>query len=135
MTIYYDYNEEGELIQVSEENRRHGGGLKLLSSKQITEYSEGKFTETGWLICDKVQSPTHYSLNDSLGGVNGVFNPADGKTYDSRSAYINAVKAKGLEIVGTDAPTTSKPKPKQIDWRPAVAETLKQLKPTNKRGR
>lgn len=68
-----------------------------------------------------------YVCSDDL-GVGGVFNPADGKKYDSKSAYYQAVKDKGLEIMGNDAPTTrAKPKQKKIDWEKAVSETLKQL--------
>jgi hypothetical protein len=136
MTIYYDYNDFGEMIQVSEKERRVSGGFKHLSESKVLEYSEGKFKESGWLISDTVKAPSHYSSYDSMGGVNGIFNPADGKRYDSRSAYISAVKAKGLEIIGDDAPkTVSRPKVNDIDWRPAVAETLKQLKSTKKRGK
>lgn len=54
-----------------------------------------------------------------------VVNPADGKTYDSKSGYYQAVKDRGLEIVGNDAPSKpSKPKQKPIDWERAVKETL-----------
>jgi hypothetical protein len=55
-----------------------------------------------------------------------TFNPADGKMYDSKSAYYKAVKSKGLEIVGNDAPVKpSAPKQQKIDWEKAVAESLK----------
>lgn len=36
------------------------------------------------------------------GGVNGIVNHADGKRYDSKSAYEKAVKAKGCRVVGND---------------------------------
>jgi hypothetical protein len=55
----------------------------------------------------------------------GVMCPADGKTYDSKSAYYKAVKSKGLEIVGNDTITPAKQP--EMDWRPAVAEAIKQL--------
>lgn len=60
----------------------------------------------------------------------GVFNPADGKTYDSRSAYYKAVKDKGLEIVGDDKSFQERRSPatKEIDWKQAVGETIKQLR-------
>lgn len=136
MTIYYDYNDLGEMVQVEEKDRRISGGLKHLSANKVFEYSEGKYNQSGWLISDNIKSPSHYSSYDSMGGVNGILNPADGKRYDSRSAYISAVKAMGLEIIGDDAPkTVSKPKTKDIDWRPAVADTLKKLKSTKKRGK
>lgn len=64
-------------------------------------------------------------ISDDLGG--GVLCPADGKRYDSKSAYYRAVKSKGLEIVGNDAPKEmQKREHKSIDWKEAVAETLKQ---------
>lgn len=40
---------------------------------------------------------------DHLGeGVQGVFNHADGKRYDSKSEFEKAVRAKGCRVVGTD---------------------------------
>lgn len=69
--------------------------------------------------------PKIYLKSDDL-GIKGVFNPADGKKYDSRSAYEAAVKAKGLVIMGDDAPTKpSTPKTQTVNWEEAVAETLK----------
>lgn len=35
-------------------------------------------------------------------GMDPTMNPADGRTYDSRSQYVRAVKAAGCEIVGND---------------------------------
>lgn len=35
--------------------------------------------------------------------LDGVQNPCDGKTYDSKSAYYRAVKDAGCEIVGNEA--------------------------------
>lgn len=55
-----------------------------------------------------------------------MFCPADGKTYDSKSAYKNAVKSKGYEIVG-DKQTPTRPVQKDIDWKGAVAETLNKM--------
>jgi hypothetical protein len=53
--------------------------------------------------------PTPYIIGDSL-GLHGLLNHADGKRYDSKSAYYGAVKAAGCEIIGNEKPT-SKPKP------------------------
>ena len=65
--------------------------------------------------------------------MNHTLNPADGKMYDSKSAYYRAVKDKGLEIVGNDAPTKPlKPKQAPINWEKAVAETINQ---TPRKGR
>lgn len=70
-------------------------------------------------------------ISDDL-GKDGVFNPANGKRYDSKSAYYRAVKDAGCEIMGNDAPTTmATPNAKEIDWRPAVAEALQQTSFSN----
>ncbi len=39
-----------------------------------------------------------------------VMNPADGKRYSSKSKYYAAVKAKGCEIVGSEAGRTARPR-------------------------
>jgi hypothetical protein len=66
-----------------------------------------------------------YVQSDNL-GLQGVLNPADGKMYDSKSAYYRAVKDAGCVVLGDDAPTqAAKPKQKPINWEKAVAETLK----------
>ena len=36
-------------------------------------------------------------------GMEAIVNHADGRTYDSKSAYYGAVKAAGCEIVGNDS--------------------------------
>lgn len=132
MTPYYDFTPKGEMIMVTEETRRRAGGLKFITSERVNSWSEGKFSDAGWLVADHVQGPTHYARSDDL-GTKGVLNPVDGKLYDSRAAYERAVKAAGCVIMGNDAPTEmAKPKVKNIDWKPAIAETLKQLSPTRK---
>jgi hypothetical protein len=62
------------------------------------------------------------NIPDDL-GINGVFCHADGKTYDSKSAYYKAVKAAGMEIVGNEK-LTSSPKSRDVDWHRAVKESL-----------
>lgn len=82
----------------------------------------------------KFEPPRFHVISDEMTG--GVFCPADGKTYDSKSSYYKAVKAKGLEIVGNDAPMKrATPKTNDINWEKAVAETLKQTPLTKKKGR
>lgn len=97
-------------------------GHRYLNEKRVQELSEGKYSEGGW-IAAKVQAPLSYGRDD-LGS--GVLNPANGKMYDSKSAYYRSVKDMGLEIVGNDPIVERKPKQKPIDWERAVAETLKQ---------
>lgn len=41
-------------------------------------------------------------ISDDL-GIKGVLNPADGKTYDSKSSYYQALKDKGCHVVGGEA--------------------------------
>lgn len=61
-------------------------------------------------------------ISDDL-GINGLFCHADGKTYDSKSAYYKAVRAAGMEIVGNEK-LKSNPNQKEIDWSRAVKESL-----------
>lgn len=46
--------------------------------------------------------PTPSIRSDTLGGINGLWNPSDGNYYDSKSRFEAAVKAKGSEIIGND---------------------------------
>lgn len=74
-----------------------------------------------------------YIQSDSLGGVQGLKSMADGKNYDSKSAYYASLKEKGYEVVGNDAPTTrGTTKTEAIDWKQALHETYQQLSPTKK---
>lgn len=127
--FYYEYNEEGTLIPHEYERGDYINNIK--GTLPSGRYS----TINGFLVrIGNASGPSHYAGSDSLGeGVKGVFNPADGKTYDSRSEYYKAVKAAGCVIMGNNAPKEmAKPKVKNIDWKPAIAETLKQLSPTRK---
>lgn len=64
----------------------------------------------------------HYIISDVL---NDVMCPADGKTYDSKSAYYRAVKDAGLVIVGNDAPTMQKqPEYSSSDLRSDIARVM-----------
>lgn len=76
-----------------------------------------------------------YVRSDNIGGIQGIQSQADGKYYDSKSAYEASLKAKGMVIVGDDV-SIAKPQPKteEIDWKQAVSETLKTNKfsPTKK---
>lgn len=53
--------------------------------------------------------PTPMVIRD---GLDGVKNPVDGKTYDSKSAYYRAVKDAGCVIVGNEAEKLSQSPPK-----------------------
>ncbi len=52
--------------------------------------------------------PAPQHIRDDL-GIAGVLNHADGKKYDSYSAYKKSVKAHGCEIVGDKPVTPFKP--------------------------
>lgn len=116
---YYEYNEEGQLAPVYEKDAQKTGRF-IFKDDIMIRIGEGR------------RGPTHYAASDNL-GVQGVFNPADGKTYDSRSAYYNAVKNKGLEIVGDQPQEPKTPKTKPINWEKAVSETLQQLPPPKRK--
>lgn len=67
-----------------------------------------------------------YVISDDL-GTKGVFNPANGKTYDSKSEYGKSVKAAGMEIVGNDAPTTTRTEVRgDFDCRKDIAQAIEQ---------
>jgi hypothetical protein len=51
--------------------------------------------------------PTPYFTSDNLGA--HLINHADGKRYDSRSAFYKAVKSAGCEVVGNETPKPFKP--------------------------
>jgi hypothetical protein len=135
-TPYYDFTPAGDMIEVCEKTRRQSKGLKYLTQDRVREYSDGRFDKAGWLVSDSVSLPSHYSGSDNLNGVHGLMNPVDGKYYDSKAAYNRAVKEAGCVILGDDASKVfekAQPKLQKIDWKVAVAETIKQLPPTPKK--
>lgn len=107
----YVLNEYGEVVETNAVLKH--GTWKIIEGKMVH-------------VSDRATAPSHYGRTDDL-GTKGVFNPADGKMYDSKSAYHNAVKNAGLVIMGDDAPTkAATPKTKTVNWEKAVAQTLKQ---------
>lgn len=126
--FYYQYDDEGDLVPHEYSKGDIVKGIK--SSLPMGRY----VTVDGLLIrSGDASGPSHYSGSDSLGeGVKGVFNPADGKTYDSKSAYYNAIKAKGLVIDDRATPSPSSPKLNPINWEKAVKQSINQLSPTRK---
>ena len=68
--------------------------------------------------------PTPRLIRD---GMDPTWNPADGRTYESKSSYYAAVKAKGYEIAGNDSSIT-KAHERQVERKapPGLKETLKQ---------
>lgn len=65
-----------------------------------------------------------YIRGDNLGA--GLMNPADGKMYDSKSAYYQAVKDAGCTIVGNDSPKVPK-KYKADDVRPELRSAIREV--------
>lgn len=69
----------------------------------VLKAQDGVLTEEYLNLPHFSQSTWQGFGSDQLGeGVQGVFNHADGKRYDSKSQYERAVKAKGCRIVGND---------------------------------
>lgn len=126
---YYQYDDEGDLV--SHEYKRGDIVSGIKGTLPMGRYS----TIDGLLIrIGNAIGASHYGGSDSLGhGVKGVFNPADGKTYDSKSAYYNAVKAKGLVIDDSSTPRPSAPKLNPINWEKAVKETFSNHKKGKKK--
>lgn len=59
-----------------------------------------------------------YVQSDCMGeGVQGIQSMADGKRYDSKSAYRRSLKEKGLVELGNDAPTKGRGPEASIDER------------------
>jgi hypothetical protein len=57
-------------------------------------------------------------------GMDATWNPADGKTYDSRSGYYRAVKDAGCVIAGDDSSLYRSPQP--IEAPGGVEQDIKQ---------
>jgi hypothetical protein len=75
----------------------------LVDGCLITKSIDGVTTEEYSRISQaKRNSPFSGYGSDVMGGVNGVFNHADGKRYDSKSEYHRAVRNKGCRVVGND---------------------------------
>lgn len=59
-------------------------------------------------------------------GLEDIWNPVDGKVYDSKSAYYGAVKRAGCEIAGNDSSVThAHEKPVEYKTSPGLKDELK----------
>jgi hypothetical protein len=65
--------------------------------------------------------PTPRIISDKL---DDVWNPVNGKKYDSKSAYYNAVKDAGYTIAGNDSSITA-PKPVETTAPKGLKDDLK----------
>lgn len=75
----------------------------MINNELVTKALDGVITEEySRLSAPKKSNPFSGFGSDSLGGVNGVLNHADGQRYDSKSRFTQAVAAKGCRIVGND---------------------------------
>lgn len=82
-----------------------------------------------WLPVD--HQPTtraHNVVRDQLGGVNGIYNPATRKRYDSNSRYQQDTKAAGCTIVGNDTTAPKVPKARVQESFATTVERLNQQK-------
>lgn len=86
---YYEFDNEGNLQPVLRENAQRNGRFRMIDGLMV-RVGEGK------------NAPCHYAGSDNIGGTQGILNPADGKMYDSRSAYYQAVKDAGCVVLGND---------------------------------
>lgn len=86
-------------------------GRKSLSKREIYVLRDGKLilkSKDGVLTKEyssyqpKTTKVGPVFKDDLPGGVNGMLSHADGKRYDSKSRYEQALKAKGCRIVGND---------------------------------
>lgn len=108
----------------------YSGGGDLWREKYRLESLIKKALQDG-VLSEVSQEPPikRYSYNvisDSLGeGVQGLLNHADGKKYDSKSAYYKAVKAAGCVVLGNDAPTEAKKVEYKLDSR-EIKQDIKQ---------
>lgn len=60
-------------------------------------------------------------------GMDPTWNPADGRTYDSKSRFESAVRAKGLVIAGNDSSlTNATERPVEVKTPPGLKDDLKQ---------
>ena len=125
---YYEYDNEGDLIPYEYTKGDYINNIKATLPSGRYKTIDGLLVRVGEATC-----PTNYGGSDSLGeGVRGVFNPADGKTYDSKSEYYKAVKAKGLVIDDSTSVKAPSPKLNPINWEKAVKQSINQLSPTRK---
>lgn len=53
--------------------------------------------EEYWARRQQAAKANYYVQDDTMGA---LYNPADGRTYDSKSAFIRATKNAGCEIIG-----------------------------------
>jgi hypothetical protein len=79
--------------------------MREIRERLVWDASEGRlrpWAEVAARRRERARSslPAPSVIRDEL---DGVKNPVDGKTYDSKSAYYRAVKSAGCEIVGNDA--------------------------------
>lgn len=77
----------------------------LIDGELVLKAKDGEITpEYSRLVGETKKSNPYVGFGrDTIGeGVEGVFNHADGKRYDSKSQYERAVRAKGCRVVGND---------------------------------
>lgn len=93
----------------------------------VTKSIDGAITDEYAQLSPTIHS--HGIITDNLpGGVNGMRNHADGKRYDSRSKYEQAVRSKGCRVVGNDwnnKPAFSRPPVKgDFNVKPALKDAV-----------
>lgn len=83
------------------------GRKYVIDSAICKAISSGKVKKIEQEIASCRSAPNVIS-DDLKAGINGLHNPADGKMYDSKSAYYKGVKAAGCIVMGNDAPAEAR---------------------------
>lgn len=93
-TLWYEQDENGDLIKRSGDSLP-GGVYRTVNGTWPVR------------ISDRTRGATHFAKSDDL-GTHGILNHADGKVYDSRSKYYQAISAAGCHIAEADSRPKSK---------------------------
>lgn len=107
----------------------------LWLKKQIIDLKISQALESG-LIAKAYHEPAlkqagpHVISDYTGGGIDGIKSMADGKYYDSKSAYRKELKRQGLVELGNDAPTKGKGPEARIndkELKQDIANAISQL--------
>lgn len=110
--------------------------LMMMQAKITQALEDGVIEETENFVFQDSGVKMFNVISDSVGGgINGIKNMADGKHYDSKSAYRKALRAQGMVEMGTDAPKEGK---KTLDGdfncEKDVAQAMRQVEAYKKTG-